>query len=60
MKDEKKKYGGTKGLFEVKVPTNKALNNIDIAWRNKANPDFVRTLQTLAAEDLAKLRVKHN
>lgn len=44
MKEEKKVYGGTKGAFEVQVSTNKALNRVDLAWRNKANPDFVRTL----------------
>lgn len=44
MKEEKKKYGGTKGAFEVQVPTNKALNRVDLSWRNKANPDYLRTL----------------
>lgn len=52
MKAEKKKYGGTKGLFEVNIPTNKHMNALDLAWRNKANPDFLRTLQMYEAREM--------
>ena len=38
MRADKKKLGGTKGLFNVSIPNNKAKDRIDRIWRLIANP----------------------
>ena len=59
MKEEKKKYGGTKGMFQVDVPTNKKVNHLDLEWRNKANPEFLKSLRYSENYDFNIIKRKH-
>ena len=42
-------------MFVVEVATNKALNRLDSSWRSKANPDFVKVLEHIEAQDHKKV-----